>query len=89
MANRSEENKGGILDGETLKSFFAVTGEPGNFVHHRGQEAIPENWYKRPTSQPMNTVVSLRMRNGRKWGQNSPKMVFEPPNDYPTTPNHT
>lgn len=56
MSNRSEENKGGFLGGETLKSFFAVTGEPGSFVHNPGQERIPDNWYKRPTSQPMNTV---------------------------------
>jgi hypothetical protein len=56
MSNRSAENMGGILDGETLKSFFAVTGEPGNFVHNPGMERIPYNWYKRPTSQPMNTV---------------------------------
>lgn len=56
MSNRSAENKGGVLDGETLKSFFSVTGEPGSFVHNPGQERVPENWYKRPTSQPMNTV---------------------------------
>ncbi|KAL2071215.1 hypothetical protein VTL71DRAFT_12450 [Oculimacula yallundae] len=56
MSNRSADNMGGVLNGEVLKSFFAVTGTPGNFVHNRGQERIPENWYKRPTSQPMNTV---------------------------------
>ncbi|KAK0102342.1 hypothetical protein ONS95_005965 [Cadophora gregata] len=56
MSNRSAENKGGILNGEVLKSFFSVTGEPGNFVHTPGHERIPNNWYKRPTSQPMNTV---------------------------------
>jgi len=56
MSNRSDTNRGGELNGEVLKSFFAVTGEPGSFVHHPGQERIPENWYKRPTSQPMNTV---------------------------------
>lgn len=67
MSNRSEESKGGILDGETLKSFFSVTGSPGNFVHHPGQERIPDNWYKRPSSQPMNTVdtnVDTVINNG-------------------------
>ncbi|KAH7351203.1 hypothetical protein BKA65DRAFT_525413 [Rhexocercosporidium sp. MPI-PUGE-AT-0058] len=56
MSNRSAENMGGVLNGEVLKSFFAVTGTPGNFVHNRGMERIPDNWYKRPTSQPMNTI---------------------------------
>ncbi|KAH7399884.1 hypothetical protein BKA64DRAFT_744567 [Cadophora sp. MPI-SDFR-AT-0126] len=56
MSNRSEENKGGNLNGDVLKSFFSVTGEPGNFVHTPGHERIPNNWYKRPTSQPMTTV---------------------------------
>lgn len=56
MSNRSVENKGGVLHGDVLKQFFAVTGTPGNFVHHEGMERIPENWYKRPSSQPMDTV---------------------------------
>lgn len=43
MSNRSEENMGGVLDGETLKSFFSVTGEPGSFVHTPGQERIPDS----------------------------------------------
>lgn len=68
MSNRSEANKGGELHGDVLKSFFAVTGEPGNFVHHPGQERIPDNWYKRPSSQPMNTVdtnVDTVVNNGK------------------------
>jgi hypothetical protein len=67
MSNHSAEVPGGVLDGETLKSFFAVTGEPGNFVHNPGQERIPDNWYKRPTSQAMNTVdtnVDTVVNNG-------------------------
>lgn len=56
MSNHSEEVMGGVLNGDVLKSFFSVTGEPGNFVHNPGMERIPDNWYKRPSSQPMNTV---------------------------------
>ena len=56
MSNHSAENTGGYLDGENLKSFFAVTGEPGNFVYHKGMERVPYNWYKRPSSQPLDTV---------------------------------
>ncbi|KAK0103058.1 hypothetical protein ONS95_000765 [Cadophora gregata] len=54
MSNRSAENPGGVLTREVLKSFFAVTGEPGSFVHNRGQERIPENWYKRPAANAYN-----------------------------------
>jgi hypothetical protein len=31
MSNHSEEVPGGTLDRETLKTFFAVSGEPGSF----------------------------------------------------------
>ncbi|GIZ46056.1 hypothetical protein CKM354_000919600 [Cercospora kikuchii] len=67
MSNRSQENMGGVLNGEVLKSFFSVTGQPGSFVHTPGNERIPENWYKRPSSQPMNTVdtnVDTVINNG-------------------------
>lgn len=56
MSNRSEAHKGGLLHGDVLKSFFAVSGTPGNFKHHEGQERIPYEWYKRPSSQPMDAV---------------------------------
>ena len=47
MSNKSAENPEGILNQEVLKSFFAITGESGNFIHTPGYERIPENWYKR------------------------------------------
>jgi hypothetical protein len=47
MSNHSEEAPGGYLDGEVLKTFFGVSGEPGNFKHNVGMEKIPSNWYKR------------------------------------------
>ena len=47
MANKSAEHLSGRLDGEVLKSFFAITGEDGNFVYNRGHERIPDNWYTR------------------------------------------
>jgi len=34
---------------DTLKSFFAVSGPEGAFVYNRGQERIPNNYYRRPT----------------------------------------
>jgi len=47
MGNKSAEYPDGYLDAETLKSFFAITGEPGSFQYNEGQEKIPDNWYKR------------------------------------------
>lgn len=47
MANKSEEYPTGRLDGEVLKSFFAITGEDGDFKYTRGHERIPDNWYTR------------------------------------------
>lgn len=42
MSNHSEEAPGGYLDGDVLKTFFGVTGEPGSFKYNFGQERIPE-----------------------------------------------
>lgn len=47
MANKSEEHPMGVLNGDVLKSFFAITGEDGNFKYTPGWERIPDNWYKR------------------------------------------
>lgn len=47
MGNKSAEYPEGRLDQEVLKSFFAITGESGNFVWTEGYERIPDNWYKR------------------------------------------
>ncbi|KAF2133888.1 Cloroperoxidase [Dothidotthia symphoricarpi CBS 119687] len=61
MSNHSAEKPGGTLTRETLKSFFAVTGDaPGSFVHNRGQERIPDNWYKRPAANAYNLVNVLQ-----------------------------
>ncbi|KAK7413963.1 hypothetical protein QQX98_007146 [Neonectria punicea] len=48
FANHSAENPKGILNKETLKSFFAVQGEEGSLTYKRGWERIPENWYRTP-----------------------------------------
>ncbi|CZT41973.1 related to oxidase [Rhynchosporium secalis] len=47
MSNKSAEFPEGRLNQEVLKSFFAITGESGNFKWTEGHERIPENWYKR------------------------------------------
>ena len=72
MSNHSAEQPGGFLTPEVIKSFFAVTGEDGNYVHHRGQERIPENCYRRPGTDQYNIVdVFLDLIAGAK--------------DYPST----
>ncbi|KAF2100903.1 Cloroperoxidase [Rhizodiscina lignyota] len=47
MANKSAEHPTGLLDGETLKSFFSITGDYPNFKYTPGHEKFPDNWYKR------------------------------------------
>ncbi|KAK4624776.1 Dothistromin biosynthesis peroxidase dotB [Fulvia fulva] len=62
MSNHTAEQPGGYLSRETLQQFFAisVTGagasgdNPGDFVHNRGQERIPLNWYRRHTADAYN-----------------------------------
>ncbi|KAH7067630.1 hypothetical protein BKA63DRAFT_452533 [Paraphoma chrysanthemicola] len=67
MSNHSAEKPGGTLTREVLKQFFAVTGDgPGSFVHNRGQERIPENWYKRPLANAYNlpeVLVDVQINN--------------------------
>lgn len=49
MSNHSAEYPNGILDKETLKSFFAITEAPdGTLSWTPGYERIPDNWYRRP-----------------------------------------
>lgn len=49
MSNHSSEYPNGILDKETLKSFFAITERPdGSLTWQPGYERIPDNWYRRP-----------------------------------------
>ncbi|KAL9616515.1 MAG: hypothetical protein Q9160_008631 [Pyrenula sp. 1 TL-2023] len=47
MANKSAEAPEGILDGETLKSFYSIEGTYPDFTYTPGHERIPDNWYKR------------------------------------------
>lgn len=58
MSNKSAEYPEGRLNGEVLKSFYAITGEDGNFTYTPGYERIPDNWYKRNAADEY-TMVSL------------------------------
>ena len=59
MSNHSADNKNGFLTGEVFKSFFAVTGPPGAHVWNSGHEQIPQNWYRRPSSNPYDAARAL------------------------------
>ncbi|KAI9755788.1 MAG: hypothetical protein M4579_004151 [Chaenotheca gracillima] len=49
MSNHSAEYPNGILDKETLKSFFAISeASDGTLTYKKGYERIPDNWYRRP-----------------------------------------
>ena len=47
MANKSAEHPMGLLDGETLKTFYSITGDYPVFTYTPGYEKFPDNWYKR------------------------------------------
>ncbi|KAF2658637.1 Cloroperoxidase [Lophiostoma macrostomum CBS 122681] len=53
MSNHSAERPNGYLTTEMFKSFFSVSNDSsGNLVWNRGKERIPDNWYRRPSSNP-------------------------------------
>jgi len=66
MANKSMEHPEGLLDGETLKSFFSITGDYPNFQYTAGHEKFPDNWYKRNDADaytiPYLTLDALAMQ---------------------------
>ncbi|CAE6416021.1 unnamed protein product [Rhizoctonia solani] len=43
------KNPEGVLDHNTLKSFYGVSGAGNNLTYQKGHERIPDNWYKRGT----------------------------------------
>lgn len=47
FANHSAQNVDGVLNQDVLKSFFAISGQSGNFTYTPGGERIPANWYRR------------------------------------------
>lgn len=59
MSNHSAQYPTGYLDPETFKSFFAISGPEGQFVYTEGHERIPDNWYRRPASEPFSIPAFL------------------------------
>ncbi|QRV90120.1 peroxidase family 2 domain protein [Ceratobasidium sp. AG-Ba] len=47
MSNHSTQALNGVLTGDVLKSFFAVSGTSNNLIYEKGYERIPDNWYRR------------------------------------------
>ncbi|KAF1988889.1 Cloroperoxidase [Aulographum hederae CBS 113979] len=58
MSNHSAENKNGFLTQDVLKQFFAISGPDGAHVYNKGKERIPENWYRRPSSNPYGAAAA-------------------------------
>lgn len=52
MSNHTADKVDGYLDGAIFKEFFGITGDYPNFTWKKGQERVPDNWYRRPTAQP-------------------------------------
>lgn len=52
MANHTSEDPAGILTYDTIKSWFAISGNSGSYTVKQGYERIPKNWYKRAIEYP-------------------------------------
>lgn len=57
MSNHTAEEPNGYLNGEMFKQFFGVEGDsPDNFKWLPGQGRIPENWYRRTSTNHYNAA---------------------------------
>lgn len=61
MANHSTQYPAGYLDKASFKSFFAISGNSGSFTYKAGWERIPDNFYRRPLSDPYTIPEYVRM----------------------------
>jgi len=59
MSNHTAENPNGYLDKAQLKTFYSITGPDNALVWTPGQERIPQNWYRRPSSNPYDIKSAL------------------------------
>ena len=57
MSNHTAEEPSGYLDGYNFKSFFGITGDYPDFTWNKGQEKVPENWFRRPSTNPYTAQV--------------------------------
>ncbi|EME42780.1 hypothetical protein DOTSEDRAFT_176075 [Dothistroma septosporum NZE10] len=57
MSNHTADEPNGYFDGAMFKEFFAVSGDtPDDFKWLPGQERIPDNWYRRTSSNQYNAL---------------------------------
>lgn len=59
MSNHSADNIQGYLSRDILKTFFSVSGSDNAHTWTPGHEQIPQNWYKRPSSNPYGAVPAF------------------------------
>lgn len=59
LKKHSADNIQGYLNCDILKTFFSVNGPDDVHVWTLGHEQIPQNWYKRPSSNPYGAVPAV------------------------------
>lgn len=59
MSNHSADQPSGYLDKANLKTFYGISGPDDALVWNAGQEQIPQNWYRRPSSNPYDLKSAL------------------------------
>ncbi|KAG8678611.1 hypothetical protein FRC09_019698, partial [Ceratobasidium sp. 395] len=68
FSNHSAETPNGVLTGDVLKTFFAISGTSENLTYNSGYERIPENWYRREIGNdygivPLGTDIISMLHN--------------------------
>ncbi|CAE6416026.1 unnamed protein product [Rhizoctonia solani] len=69
MSNHSVDAPEGILNHDTLKSFFGVSGNSTNLTYQVGHERIPDNWYRRPADYNLVAYLADILHAGSKYPQ--------------------
>lgn len=59
MSNHSADEVQGYLNRDILKTFFSISGPDNAHVWTSGYEQIPQNWYKRPSTNPYGAVPAV------------------------------
>jgi hypothetical protein len=59
MSNHSADQPNGYLDKGQLKTVFGVSGLDNNLVWNKGQEQVPQAWYRRPSTNPYTAEAAV------------------------------
>jgi hypothetical protein len=59
MSNHSADQPDGYLEKSQLKAVFGISGPDNQLRWNKGQEKIPQDWYRRPTTNPYTVEAAI------------------------------